>query len=342
MLLRKDKTCPHCRAVVRDAPVEAWGIKDIVNHIFAHKGDAAKDLFPSHTEPQEARPGSSGPDAWKGVFRRLRAIVPILGTGGFRHVAIHDDDLRNDDDNDVVREHGDVQPFFDEEDGVYRCTDCYHEIWDGVCSSCGRQYPGHRDEIGDEDEEVDAGTWMDAEDFHGLEGNAIGEGLDEHVEGIMGALGFRRRILEGIENDIEDEDDYDSSFIDDEDDHARMEEYHSAEEARGYDSEDIEMGLVNDDEDSVPRRVPPPRVDESDNEGPPPVHLGTIEILDSDSDTPVVPVNRQRAQAARIRIDSDSDDSIPAGSQRAGRAPGSSRVRHAIITDSDSEPDEDE
>ena len=26
MLLRKEKACPVCRAVIRDAPIEAWGL----------------------------------------------------------------------------------------------------------------------------------------------------------------------------------------------------------------------------------------------------------------------------------------------------------------------------
>jgi hypothetical protein len=34
----------------------------------------------------------------------------------------------------------------DDEDGVWRCVDCFHEIWDSVCSGCERVYPGHHDE----------------------------------------------------------------------------------------------------------------------------------------------------------------------------------------------------
>ncbi|KAL5497993.1 PSH1 [Sanghuangporus vaninii] len=339
MLLRKDKTCPHCRAIVRDVPVEAWGIKDIVNHLFAHKGDVAKDLFPTHAGSQEERTSPSGPDAWKGVFRSGRTnrrLAILNGNRDGQVASILDDDSQ----------HGNVRPFYDEEDDVYRCTDCYHEIWQGICSSCGRLYPGHRDEFEDDDEELDGGNWMDAEDFHGLDGQQIelADGdADGRVQGIMGALGFHRRLFHrGDEYDSADDDDYESSFIDDEDDHARMEEYHSAEEARGYDSEDIEMRYV-DDEDHLPRRVPPPRVQESDEDASPRVRLGTIEILDSDSDSPVPPANRLRTQASRIRIESDDDDeNTGARPQRARRVIGPSRGRQITINDSDSEQEEDE
>lgn len=31
-----------------------------------------------------------------------------------------------------------------EDGGVYRCLDCMHEIWDGICTACNRVYPGHQ------------------------------------------------------------------------------------------------------------------------------------------------------------------------------------------------------
>jgi hypothetical protein len=46
--------------------------------------------------------------------------------------------------------------WYDEEDGgIYRCLDCMHEIWGGICSRCGREYPGHADNDDDDDDEED-------------------------------------------------------------------------------------------------------------------------------------------------------------------------------------------
>ena len=45
--------------------------------------------------------------------------------------------------------------WWDEEDrGIYG-LDCMHEIWSGVCSRRGREYPGHVDDDDDDDEADD-------------------------------------------------------------------------------------------------------------------------------------------------------------------------------------------
>lgn len=90
----------------------------------------------------------------------------------------------------------------DAEDGVYRCLDCLHEIWDGVCSECGREYHGHfRDE---EDEEVLRDVWgidvdnMDEDDEEDeIGGFGFGGGF-----GMMGHW-----LLGGDRGDDDDDDD---------------------------------------------------------------------------------------------------------------------------------------
>jgi len=48
---------------------------------------------------------------------------------------------------------------YDEEDAVYRCEDCMHEIWNGICTACGRIYARFQEpvdlvDVDDEDEDL--------------------------------------------------------------------------------------------------------------------------------------------------------------------------------------------
>lgn len=52
--------------------------------------------------------------------------------------------------NQANREH--VGMYDHEDGGIFRCIDCLHEIWEGVCSGCNRRYPGHEM---DDDEDSD-------------------------------------------------------------------------------------------------------------------------------------------------------------------------------------------
>lgn len=90
---------------------------------------------------------------------------------------------------------------YDEEDGVYRCMDCLHEIWGSVCSGCHRVYQGHA-ESGDSDDDDDV-------DFYGL---ANGPGLDMFQELLNSYNGLEEEL-----SDI-DEEGYEHSFIDDDSD----------------------------------------------------------------------------------------------------------------------------
>lgn len=257
MLLRKQKACPVCRTPVGEAPIEAWGLKDILNHLFAHKSIVAEELYPEYDRPVEPNALPALSEAWKGVFRK---------TAANRAGAMDRGDARAHADGPNATGAHD-RGFFDEEDNVYRCTDCYHEIWEGLCSSCGRAYFGFRDPLDDdEDEEIDGGTWMDADGFDDevFEGGLdpvgddnfadAGEGDVVDLDGIIGVLGHARRFLRdnGVgprrqrqghadedesgedEEEHEVEEGYESSFIDDDDMHpVAMEVYHSAEEDEG-------------------------------------------------------------------------------------------------------------
>ncbi|TFK75665.1 hypothetical protein BDN72DRAFT_831994 [Pluteus cervinus] len=130
------KTCPVCRTVVIERPVEVWGIKSMVSTL-ARSGLA---VLPEGVEPIQTgsapAANATGPrndDPWHNIFRaahRLRGIAPPIAApqnaeGGGNNLE-------------------DLGMYDAEDGGIYRCLDCMHEIWDGVCSSCNRPYPGHQ------------------------------------------------------------------------------------------------------------------------------------------------------------------------------------------------------
>jgi hypothetical protein len=112
----RKKTCPHCRAIITERPAEVWGIKTIV------AGICKSGLVPNLTEPPPANATADGNvDPWEGIFPK-----PVVAADAW---------------DERVGDMG----ILDMEDGaVFRCRFCMHEIWDGVCTSCGREYPGHR------------------------------------------------------------------------------------------------------------------------------------------------------------------------------------------------------
>ncbi|KAK0223855.1 hypothetical protein IW262DRAFT_1369675 [Armillaria fumosa] len=110
LLVHKPKTCPHCRAVITKRPIEIWTIKSAVTGLL--KSGLLTDI-PDHPQSE----ANAQEDPWKGAF-------------GAPRLQQNDQDL-------------DMNGMLDEEDGVWRCRDCMHEIWDGVCSNCDRFYPGN-------------------------------------------------------------------------------------------------------------------------------------------------------------------------------------------------------
>ncbi|KAI8990736.1 hypothetical protein BD414DRAFT_484642 [Trametes punicea] len=142
--LRK-KTCPHCRAVVKERPIEIWTIKEMVASLIK-SGLAAASLPPPPSGPAL----DAAADPWSGIFRpapnRNQGVFPDGQPPALLQQLMG---LRDDEDG-----------------GIYRCIDCHHEIWDGACSECGRVYPGHdphghdADEF-DEEDGGGLGHWLD-------------------------------------------------------------------------------------------------------------------------------------------------------------------------------------
>ncbi|KAG2130094.1 hypothetical protein BD769DRAFT_1667015 [Suillus cothurnatus] len=206
-IVRK-KTCPHCRAVVRDRPAEIWTIKNLA-HLIVKSGLAN---VPPHPEAQANVDRPCGQEA-----------------------------------ENEPRRGEDVGMLDMEDGGIYRCLDCMHEIWDGVCTSCGRRYPGHEEgeDWSDDELGLDFGPGVeefDPEDDPGWIGLEEGEGDDEDdglaiADWYPGLPVFRWRF--GF-HEQEEEDDGEDDEDEDED-----------EEAALYDSCRTYMSLpmTADDED---------------------------------------------------------------------------------------------
>lgn len=153
----KRKTCPLCRAVVSARPVEVYGVKGMVAALVR---SALVDLpapvpvagpsTDNNADNANANPANADP--WKNIFSAERRthghgqddLYGLLGGLEGRIPPQEQEEL----DREEVG-------WWDEEDGgIYRCLDCMHEIWGGICSRCGREYPGHRDDDdGDDDED---------------------------------------------------------------------------------------------------------------------------------------------------------------------------------------------
>ncbi|KAG2136027.1 hypothetical protein DEU56DRAFT_364827 [Suillus clintonianus] len=222
-ILRK-KTCPHCRGVVRERPAEIWTIKNLA-HLVGKSGLAN---LPPHDEAQANADRPADADPWDGIFRK--------STQGYLPWFLADD-------ADVEPRRGEDVGMLDTEDGgIYRCLDCMHEIWDGLCTSCGRRYPGHEGAGDWSDDELGLDFAPGVEEFDpdddpGWMGLEEGEGDDED-DGLAIAdfypglplfswrFGYVQQDGEEDEEDDEDEDeddegheeDYESDFIDDEND----------------------------------------------------------------------------------------------------------------------------
>jgi len=159
-------------------------VRSRLGHDFHQSGDVNfKEAIPTISEtPQQ--------DPWVNIFppTLLRpAIPPVEGSPG-------------------------VLGMYDAEDQVYRCLDCMHEIWAGLCSQCGRHYSGHDVDASDE--------------------NASGE---EH-RARWGFLPAMERIMGWPHGSVDESDDrsYESSFIDDDGSERR-------------DSEAVEISSDNDE-----------------------------------------------------------------------------------------------
>ncbi|PPR00955.1 hypothetical protein CVT24_000262 [Panaeolus cyanescens] len=184
--VKRSKTCPLCRSVVSERPVEMWTIKSMVASLVrSGLGDLP---VPPPAQP-EAGPSNSttGPsggqrdtDPWRNIFRRVH---PRTGSGrggdfiDFFHdfqrdhprIQLHDIFGHNaaaaimghgngngnanggaaangagNAQNNADAQNPEEVGMFDQEDGIYRCIQCMHEIWNGVCTQCDHRYPAHR------------------------------------------------------------------------------------------------------------------------------------------------------------------------------------------------------
>ncbi|KAH8097113.1 hypothetical protein BXZ70DRAFT_312370 [Cristinia sonorae] len=179
-LIYRKKTCPHCRAVVRERPVEVWGMKEMVASLTASGLVQDSDVIgPAAPDP----PASEDP--WKDIFPKIGRFSAVMGAPA------------------IPPPPQEEMGFLDAEDGgVYRCLDCMHEIWDGICTNCQREYEGHRG----------------FEDSGSETGDDLGGGLD-FGQLLRGALfhgyGARRLAVDDDDDLLTSEDEYGGSFIDD-------------------------------------------------------------------------------------------------------------------------------
>lgn len=146
--VRRRKTCPVCRGVVPDKPVEMWDIKQMVaalvkSHLVDLPVPPRGEEGEGSNTTRERRENNTPNDPWRNIFRPSGS-----GRGHHRHGG---PPPRGHEDNEDEREQF---GWYDHEDGgVYRCVDCLHELWGGMCTGCERIYRGHETEDDDDEEE---------------------------------------------------------------------------------------------------------------------------------------------------------------------------------------------
>jgi hypothetical protein len=207
--MRRRKNCPICRAVVQERPIEMWGIKSMVAALVRSEltdlpAPAAEVDPPPAAASGVGNNGRDNNDPWRNVFRRVGArnnfgaymydhlLPPQMDPNHYGHPQAPGGAGPNGGEADRQQ-----MGWFDMEDGgIYRCVDCYHEIWEGVCASCNRRYPGHNYLDDDDDDIRFDGSDDDDEDDDG------------HFRGGIG------RFMEAIMNDDSDLDDDDEEDLD--------------------------------------------------------------------------------------------------------------------------------
>lgn len=308
-IVRK-KTCPHCRAVVRDRPAEIWTIKNLAHLI--GKSDLAN--VPPHSEAQANVDRPADADPWDGIFRKsVHGFLPWLLA----------------EDADAEPRRGEDVGMLDMEDGgIYRCLDCMHEIWDGLCTSCGRRYPGHegREDWPDYELGLDFGAGVeefDPDDDPGWMGLEEGEGDDEDDGLAIGDWYPGLPVFSwGVGFDEEDDDE------DDEDDEG--------------DDEAYESDFIDDEHDiGIPpgsiRRLPHIRElsDDSDNEDS--RSRVDTDLLSEDDEEDQPPLASRLGRTAPIVVSSDEDEDEDEPDSIFALRP--SRSRRGRLVESDDEVD---
>ena len=269
--LRRRKTCPVCRAAVLLRPVEMWGIKSMVVTLVNSK---LVDLPVPVPPPNSTTPGGpnnnvdANNDPWLNIFHPTNTSARQ---------------------GPLVQIQADMGMYDNEDGGIYRCIDCFHEIWGGVCSGCNRGYPGHE---GDDDVELDFyqyglehQTPPDLVDDNDVESIPFWEQTGNFVYPMLGSLFMRgdegmtdsedddiffdpfqpaflgSPALEGMASvdegsDEEHESDYGGSFIDDNEE-GRGENMDDGPEVIEFNDALSDNDASSDEEHSRP--YPPPR-----------------------------------------------------------------------------------
>lgn len=317
--VRRKKTCPHCRAIVRERPVEVWGVKGIAQAM-SRSGLLLNQLSIS---VEASKSSNANADPWKDIF-------PQTGAASRRGFPWF---FPDDEDNvriaDIAPRGEDVGMLDMEDGGIYRCLDCMHEIWDGVCSSCGRVYPGHRPE-GENEDEGDPVGWLedqmgaeevDVVDDPGWMGLEDGDADDDgDIDDWRPFAPWRRefQMFEGtwgffgtIHVDEEDEDEDEVMY-------GRIDDLRVVDDDEGSEDEGYESSFIDD-------------VDEGGGHGDGP---RIYEIDDNDEDFRP----RRRSPIDTIDLDSDEGDEQEGYPAVLGLGP-----RHRpIVVASDEEADESE
>ncbi|KAJ7764546.1 hypothetical protein DFH07DRAFT_811611 [Mycena maculata] len=301
--LPRKKTCPHCRATIKERPVEVWSIKDmvaalvksgLVNGLSA--GPAPPPVLPGPPQPAGA---ATPPDPWHNIFRYPH-----------RHPRIHPPPVNGGEPPSVE----DMGMLDMEDGGVYRCLDCMHEIWDGVCTACQRVYPGHHHEGFEEGEMFDDSDGEDPIFWPPFPHMHPAADYDGPIP-----LPNQWWAREDSDSDVE------RSTIDAED---------------GYDS------FIDDDDDGAPRAAAIIEINDSDSDGhgsspPQPIRgrraapatrLITLGSSDDERDDGAVVVHSRRRRAGN-RIASPASESevivVSDDDEHTPRRRGSSRARIA-------------
>ena len=354
----RKKTCPHCRAAITDRPVQVWGVKSIVSS-FSKSGLLQGSFLPPD-EPGQSSSANENADPWDGIFRKAGqfargyGVEQLMAGGGVGGAG-----------------------FLDHEDGgVYRCYDCMHEIWDGLCSNCGRAYPAFDesdedydfendllsddgDDFGDDGDDDVAMRWM-AEahaDFHALGPAEQPHAVAQEMQARMFEIEAERAADEGREldfgavhqffssdgdDDEDEEEEYEGSFIDDENDVGIP---RVGEPLVG--AEIIELSSGSEDEEFPARRrrsLPVLRRGGASSSS----RLSPIEVSDDDDDEiqevrrPIRARGRTTGAGPIVVLSSDSEeDENSSGSSKSGtarhRQPSRTRTRNPTRVESTDE-----
>ncbi|KAF7319538.1 RING-type domain-containing protein [Mycena chlorophos] len=301
----RPKTCPHCRARIRERPAEAWAIKDLVAGLV--KSGLVEGISqgppPAPELPGPPPEDENGPaDPWHNIFRfqhQHPRFQPRLRNGEPARVE-------------------DMGMLDNEDGGVYRCLDCMHEIEDGICSSCHRVYPGHHlpdfaDMFSDDDEDFDDDMliprWFPMPiDF---EGGDFGYDMDDEDD-------------DESHRDLDEDDGYGGSFIDDGSD-------------VGERAADI-IEIIESDDERPPRRRVQPRFIELDDEDEDDEPRLVDDHDRPSSPAPIPPVRRPLpGRSNRIVVISDSEEEDEPPIERPLHA-----HRRSIWSDDEQEQEDEE